>query len=451
MHAPHGLFKAVAIVFRLEVLGDSATHQRLGADSRKGKRTMKELDRRPVPRANARAASQLAELITPEYIPAEVFLENMGFFTPSSKRIKGIYVKEKKVGEKIDPDGTRHTLKVEISANHKLGLPITSDLDYYRAFLKICDEVVDGTGRFHLPIAVPTKKLLRYAGKGESKKAWEEVRRWFDRMTFTGIKGAVFQAKSKSYSLGFSGTVFSQVVVTGEHLKNGQTAETNYVWPAPWFLSNYFYGHLRLIDLEFHKWLRKPIAKSLYPLLETGWYASNGEPYAKSYRALCEEFLLTRHRELSLVKQQLDPAHKELKDGGFLAKREYRKASDDGDWIITYVPGERFFAEQKAREERREIAEQIERGERGVLAQASPDSPDGALLDEILAVCGDKQNQGAYVKAIHEHPEGLLRMALHETMQAARERRIRKSNGAFFMDTLKRLSDLHAKAKAHQQ
>jgi hypothetical protein len=34
-------------------------------------------------------------------------------------------------------------------------------------------------------------------------------------------------------------------------MKNGQVAETNYVWPAPWFLSNYFYGHLRLIDLEF--------------------------------------------------------------------------------------------------------------------------------------------------------------------------------------------------------
>jgi hypothetical protein len=28
-------------------------------------------------------------------IPAEVFLETLGFFTPSSKRIRGIYVKEK--------------------------------------------------------------------------------------------------------------------------------------------------------------------------------------------------------------------------------------------------------------------------------------------------------------------------------------------------------------------
>jgi hypothetical protein len=31
-------------------------------------------------------------------------------------------------------------------------------------------------------------------------------------------------------------------------------------------------------------------------------------------------------------------------------------------------------------------------------------------------------------------------MALHETKQASREGRIRKSKGAFFMDTLKRVS-----------
>jgi hypothetical protein len=72
-----------------------------------------------------------------DYIPAEVFLENMGFFTPSSKKIRGLYLKEKKVAEKTDQDGTKRVIKVEISANHRLGLPITSDLDYYRAFLKI--------------------------------------------------------------------------------------------------------------------------------------------------------------------------------------------------------------------------------------------------------------------------------------------------------------------------
>jgi hypothetical protein len=443
MSDPPGLFKAADIISSLHVLSGSATHHRLGSDLRKGKRPMREGDRRPASKGKAKV---VAELITPEYIPAEVFLENMGFFTPSSKRIKGIYVKEKRVGERIDADGTRHALTVEISANHKLGLPITSDLDYYRAFLKICDEVVDHNGRFQLPIAVPTKRLLRYAGKVESKRTWKEVKEWFSRMAGTLVEGTVFQAKTKEYRFGFTGTVFSQAITVGEKLKNGEAAETNYVWPAPWFLSNYFYGYLRLIDLEFHKQLRKPIAKSLYPLLETGWYASGGEPYQKSYNALCEEFLLSRHRELSRIKEQLDPAHTELKGGGFLAKREYRKAAgEDDDWIITYWPGEKFFGDQKARDSRRRIAERIGKKPKELPEEKPPVSgPDPYFLEEILSVCGDRKNQGAYFKAIQDHPEGLVRMALHETIQADRERRIRKNKGAFFMDTLKRLSHMHS-------
>jgi hypothetical protein len=70
-------------------------------------------------------------------IPAEVFLENMEFFTPLSKRIRGLYTKEKVLGERIGSDGHRRLLKVDIVASHGLELPITSDLDYYRAFLKI--------------------------------------------------------------------------------------------------------------------------------------------------------------------------------------------------------------------------------------------------------------------------------------------------------------------------
>ena len=69
-----------------------------------------------------------------------------------SHGIKGIYTKEKKLREYLDEKGNKRTVKTKISANYELGLPITSDLDYYRAFLKICDEIVDRDGRFRMPI-----------------------------------------------------------------------------------------------------------------------------------------------------------------------------------------------------------------------------------------------------------------------------------------------------------
>ena len=167
----------------------------------------------------------------PEYIQAEAFLEMSGFFTPSSKRIKNIYVKEKKLREYVDEQGKKRILKVAIHANHTWGLPITSDLDYYRAFLKICDETVDSEGRFsRMPMMVPTSTIIRYAGKTENARVWREVREWFDRMTGTLMKGAIYRAKKKDFDEGFTGTLFSQVVTKGELMRNGKVADT----PVPW-------------------------------------------------------------------------------------------------------------------------------------------------------------------------------------------------------------------------
>jgi hypothetical protein len=262
-------------------------------------------------------------------------------------------------------------------------------------------------------------------------------------MALTGIEGGVYQAKHHDFTEGFVTTVFRQVVVRGETLRHGQIADTNYVWPAPWFLANYLHGYVRQVDLAFHNRLRKPIAKALYPLLATGWYASGGQPYEKRYSALCAEFLLATHQALSLVKQQLDPAHKELQEQHFLDTWAYRKAADDQEWILCYWPGKKFFQDQGMEEDHPPHAIRRQLPQTRVRPSASaPD--DTSLLADILAVCGDRQNEAAYRKAIREHPEGLLRMVLSETRQAAAERRIRKTRGAFFFDTLQRLTALHA-------
>jgi hypothetical protein len=71
-----------------------------------------------------------------------------------------------------------------------------------------------------------------------------------------------------------------------------------------------------------------------------------------------------------------------------------------------------------------------------------------ALLDEILAVCGDVGNQAAYQKVIRAYPEGLVWMAISETRQAARERRITKTRGAYFMATVKDLATRWAAAQS---
>jgi hypothetical protein len=401
------------------------------------------------PKGNLRNGAALLTLV-PEYIPAEVSLENLGYFTPSSNRIKDIYVKEKVLGHKTDPDGTKRTIKATIRASGGLGLPTTSDLDYYRAFLKICYEVADAQGRLHMPIAVPTAKLIRYAGKIESAREKREVRAWLKRMAFTGIEGGIYRAKTKVYEDEFVGTVFSQVVLHGKKMKNGEIAETNYVWLAPWFLANYFRHHLRPVDLNFHQRLRKPISKALYPLLETGWYASGGKPYVKSYRDLCGEFLLSEHPSLSLVKQQLDPAQQELAKEHFLAKWEYRESADRTDYVITYHPGEKFFADQEAREERRQQAERITNGHGYSAAhppvsdiQTSPKESKARrdlLVEDILEVTGDPKSRGFYGLVTRKLDSQTIYRALSETKEASRNGEIRTNRARYFTDLIKRYS-----------
>ena len=383
----------------------------------------------------------------PLYIKTEAFLENIGFFTPSSKRIKGIYTKQKTIGEKILEDGTKQYLKTMVSANHEYGLPITSDLDYYRAFLKICNEIVDREGRFNLPIAVPTSKLLRYAGKTKGSTEWREVKHWLARMTGTLIKGGLYQAKKKDFEEGFIGNVFSQVLLKGEKKKNGEPAQTNYVWPSPWWLSNYYYRYVKTIDFNFHMRLRKPIAKALYTILEAGWFASKANPFKKSYQSLCEEFLLTTHKHFSDIKRQLDPAHKELVRENYLAKWEYTKSKSKPDYIIAYYPGEKYFQDQKARGERKQTAQNIANGRKKLPEPKSLDDKQIYMVDEILKVCGDKENRIAYEKTVREYPENLIWTVISETKSASREGLIKKNKGAYFMDTIKRIAKMRANAK----
>jgi hypothetical protein len=386
------------------------TSRALEADAR---HTQRESERLHPSHPTAVVQSPPAVLSAAAYIPAEVFLEHIGFFTPSSKRIRGIYTKEKVVGEKRVEDGTTQPITVCIRASYGLGLPITSDLDYYRAFLHLLDDTIRRDGKLRLPLSAPTNTLLRAAGKPCNTRTWHEVRTWLKRMTLTGIEGGVFNAKTGDFREGFVGTVFHQVATTGDVLKNGQRAETNYIWPAAWFLSNYLRGYVRRIDLALHRQLRKPIAKALYPLLATGWYAAAGQVYRKRYRALCHDFLLTVYPQLSRIRQQLDPAHHDLQRTGFLTRWTYRRAVSGDDWIITYWPGPKFFQDHDG---------------------------NGQLLQAILEVCGDDHNAAAYRQALRNYPANLLRMALAETRHAARERRIGATRGAFFYDTLHRLA-----------
>ncbi len=323
---------------------------------------MSSKEKRTIVSNNRGSVFQTSENTIVDYIATEMFLEQTGFFSPSSKRLNRIFTKEKRSRRKNPESGEYVERTLTIMAIHDLGLPVTFDQDLYRAFLKICDELFDTYGYLPEPIEVPTKKLLRYAWKSINKHQVREAKQWFQVMIGTLIKGEIYNAKTGEYEAG-AGSVFSEVKMRGEALPDGNIAHNNLVWVSPWFRNNYEYGYTRHIDLHFYNRLRKPIAKALMPLLETGWFAASGGAYTKSYSSLAGDLLLTKHEFLAKIKQQLDAAHKELQRLGFLEYWEYKEMQ--GDILIIYKPGRKWFHDQKARLKRKKAQNGQSLSERG--------------------------------------------------------------------------------------
>lgn len=373
------------------------------------------------------------EITTGDYVAAELNLESIGYFSAGYKRK---YPTETQRSKVVILNRER---RVEIIPNLKYGFPNSEDQDFYRAFLKICDERVilttrkkEGQASLHprlqLPLGFHSREIIRKAGRAWSNRDLQSVKEWIKRSTSTIIEGELYRAKTKEFCR-FGGPLFSQHILVGERMRGGKLADMNFVWPAPWFLSNFYYRYVRPIDLAFHQRLRKPIAKALYPILDTGWYAADAGDYAKRYEDLCTLLFIPAHQHLSLVKQQLDPSHEELYREHFLAAWEY-SLGQGGEWsgVIRWWPGAKWFQDQEARLSRKELIErygsitmlpapeepEAKKSAEGVQSFTSSvakgaDSPEVERIRKFYAALGQekisRQKVGAGVKLLGELQE----------------------------------------------
>ena len=293
-----------------------------------------------------------------EYISAEQNIESIGYFSATYSRHS---IADSRTSKIVVLSDNR---TIEIVPSKKYGLPNAEDLDFYRAFLKICYERVrlvkveneEGRVMYHpelpVPIGFSSRELTAKANKKWSGRTNRAVREWIERLNSTAIHGAMFSAKERKYDVRMGlEPLFRQYVHVGHVMNNGQLAPQNYVWPAQWFLDNYYYLYTRPIDLKFHHRLTCSIAKALYPLLDTGWYASNGSPYTKRYSDLCTLLDIQPYKQASRVQQQLDPSHHELVREKFLTSYDY-PLDESGNWTgsIRWWPGAKWLYDQEMRQ-----------------------------------------------------------------------------------------------------
>ena len=82
---------------------------------------------------------------------------------------------------------------------------------------------------------------LRQNHKKWSGRTNKAVREWIERLNATTIHGAIFSAKEQRYDVGIGlEPLFRQYVHVGHVMTDGQFAPQNFVWPAQWFIDNYY-------------------------------------------------------------------------------------------------------------------------------------------------------------------------------------------------------------------
>jgi hypothetical protein len=283
------------------------------------------------------------------FVHVEKNLASLGFFTPSTKKIKG--TKKKTIFFSREIQGKKAELRAVILPSAEYGLPITADQDKYLALLKIIGDIRQREGHIMNPVGFTSAEMLRILGlKVQAGKNYEDVAEWAKRMTLTGIssENVVYLAGKKIWA---SDTfhVFERFVSFGKEMPDGTIADKNYVWLSEWQLENINNNYLLPIDLETYKQLKSYIAKALVPLLQIWLYATRGEGcFEKRYEDLCQIMNIRQYPQLSRIKEKLEPGIKELVAHGYLSHWSIRDCKVGGYKIVFYH-GDKFHRDQRAR------------------------------------------------------------------------------------------------------
>jgi Replication initiator protein A len=286
-----------------------------------------------------------------EFVKVEKNLASLGFFTPSSKRLRN--AQEKSFTMTTVADGQRMELKGTIIPSAKYGLPITADQDKWIALCKILTDIIRREGRVTNPVAFTSAEILRLLHKHRHiGKHYREVEEWLDVLFSTTIfsEGVVYLAGEKR-RIKDRYRVFERAVSFGKELSDGKVADKHYVWFSDWQIQNINNNHLLPIDLEAYRELKNHIAKALVPLLQMWLYATRREGvYEKRYDELCQFLNIQQYRYESLINRTLGPSLDELKQFGYLADWQIERTSDRDNFKIVFFHGETFHRDRRTRE-----------------------------------------------------------------------------------------------------
>ena len=292
------------------------------------------------------------------FAKVEKSLISLGFFTPSSRRIKNQKVKRISFTRTID--GKKVEATAEFHPSAVFGLPITADQDKFLALHDIITKTLRTEGRVTNPIRFTSAHLLRLLNSQvRTGKNYKDISEWLDVMMATMIvsNGVVWEAGKHRFARDRF-HVFQRAVSIGKEMPDGTIADANYVWLSDWQLENINQNFLLPIDLQTYRELKNHIAKALVPLLQVWLFASQkAGSFEKRYDELCEMLNLQVYKAPSLITRQLKPSFDELVRYEYLKEWRIEKTSDRKAYKIIFFHGLKFHRDRRRRLDQKQQSE----------------------------------------------------------------------------------------------
>ena len=289
-------------------------------------------------------------LLIPDTIKSEVNFLIFPFFALSRRGLRAKL--ETEYREVIKRGDEKLEILWSVSANPKFGYPGPFDRGVHKAIEQIISETLQKDGRVENPIAVGSLYgLCKRIGLGKfGGREYRKIKEALERVTTTSVQSkGTFYNKGRKQWIEDVFHLYERVVLRGTELRDGEVADTNYLFLGSRYLESLNAFYVKPLDYKYLQSLRSNIASRLYEILGVRFYGLQNRKQSHvwfEYGTLCQLLPIEPQRYYSRAREKLSLAHTELIETRFLSKVRWQKRSKTR-WIICYYPGEKAQEELK--------------------------------------------------------------------------------------------------------
>src|SRR5215203_4577134 len=229
----------------------------------------------------------------------------------------------------LTKDGDRLEQYWRITAHRDFGLPGPQDQDVFVAVMTTVSRRggIPPDGR----VSFTLYELLEILGKTHAGKNYDDLRDSLDRLSETSIyaENAFYSKEDEDFR---SHRFRMWSVHFSRKKRKGRASEHHTLRFDDILVRSYNASYLKSLDSDFYYSLKRPLARSLYKLVDLRQLLSMPETY----------------KYPSAIKRQLEPAHRELLDKGFLSRADFeeRGRGPTKANLVRYRVSQRFVRER---------------------------------------------------------------------------------------------------------